>query len=131
MDTPLIAVGLKQDKTVSPHAGRALVWRVYAVDGTEPEHVWDLELTACGCLHEWHVRGDGNRHPLHMVDVAIAGSAGDGVIKRLAERNTILVTTTERDPFKAVRDYLSGYLAVGAPHEEALCLNPEHRADRL
>lgn len=127
MTTPLIAVAIQKDGSISPHAGRALYWRVFAVDGTNPEMVWEITMTDGGCLHEWHVRNDGNRHPLHSVDVAIAGSGGDGVIRRLAERNTKLVATTETDPLKAVRNYMEGTLASGAPHNDDDCLNPEHR----
>jgi len=127
MTTTLIAVALRDDSTVSPHAGRALRWRVYAVstltDGEAgPAPAWDIVLTEMSCLHEWHVRQDGGRHPLHAVEVAIAGSGGDGVHKRLAERNTTLVTTAEPDPLKAVLDYMAGTLAHALPHDEAQCL---------
>lgn len=126
MTFPLIAVAVREDGTVSPHAGRALCWQVYAIDGDAPVRVWDLTLTEAGCLHEWHVRGDGNRHPLHGVDIAIAGSGGDGVSRRLAERQTTLVTTAEKNPLKAVTDYLNGTLTEGAGHDESQCLNPDH-----
>lgn len=129
MTTTLIAVAVRPDGTVSPHAGRALLWRVYAVstltDGeASPVPAWDIHLTQSGCLHEWHVRPDNGRHPLHTVDIAIAGSAGDGVHKRLADRNTTLVATSEPDPLKAVLDYMSGTLAPALPHDERECLHP-------
>ena len=132
MSTPLIAVAVREDGTISPHAGRALQWQVYAVDNTgdAPENVWNITLTQSGCLHEWHVRGDGNRHPLHSVDVAIAGSGGEGVIRRLAERNTQLVDTAESNPLQAVTDYLAGTLKPGRPHDERECLDPDHHAAR-
>ncbi len=125
MTTKLIAVAIQEDGTVSPHAGRALQWEVFAVDNSTQEPVWTLSLTDSGCLHEWHVRGDGNRHPLHGVDIAIAGSGGEGVTRRLAERNTELVTTTESNPLQAVVHYLEGNLPDGLPHEEAECLHNE------
>lgn len=127
MTTPLVAVAIQQDGTVSPHAGRALLWQVFAVEGATPEKVWELTLNDAGCLHEWHVRNDGNRHPLHSVDIAIAGSGGDGVKRRLGERDTNLVTTSETDPLKAVQNFLAGNLAAGAPHNDEDCLNPQHR----
>ncbi|MDO6749434.1 nitrogen fixation protein, partial [Gilvimarinus sp. 1_MG-2023] len=91
------------------------------------ELVWNLTLSPAGSLHEWHVRGDGNRHPLHEVDIAICGSAGEGVTRRLAERHTTLVATSESDPVTAVIAYLNSNLAPGRPHEELPCLDPEHR----
>ena len=131
MSTPLIAVAVREDGTISPHAGRAIFWQVYAVETDQPEHVWDIILTEAGCLHEWHVRGDGNRHPLHSVDIAIAGSGGEGVTRRLAERYTELVSTTQMEPFQAVLDYLAGQLKPGGDHDETECLDPEsHRAKK-
>lgn len=123
MTTQLIAVALTEDGTVCAHAGRAQHWQVYAIENSFPEPVWRLELTASGCLHEWHVRGDGNRHPLHGADVAIAGSGGVGVIRRLAERGTTLVATSEKDPLAAVTGYLRGDLPEGLPHDETACHN--------
>ena len=128
MPVPLIAVAVTDDGKLSPHAGRALRWVVYAVEANQAEEVWQIQLTECGCLHEWHVRGDGNRHPLHSVDIALAGSGGEGVIRRLAERGTQLVATAETDPKLALAHYLDGTLAPGAGHDESQCLNPEHHA---
>ncbi|MGR9053483.1 MAG: NifB/NifX family molybdenum-iron cluster-binding protein [Gammaproteobacteria bacterium] len=127
MNEQLIAVAVTDDGEIAPHAGRASRWLVYAVSATaEPNLAWTLDLTDVGTLHEWHVRGDGNRHPLHSVDVAIAGSAGDGVTRRLSERNTQLLTTTETSPLAAVAAYRAGRLAEGLPHEEQNCLNKDH-----
>jgi len=127
MNSTLIAVAV-ENGTVSPHAGRALLWQVYVVTSAEdaPQHCWDIQLTDSGCLHEWHVRPDNQRHPLHHVDVAIAKSAGDGVIRRLAERNTLLLDTGETDPLLAVCDYIAGTLTPGAGHDAEECLDPEH-----
>jgi len=124
MSASLVAVAVGEDGTVSPHAGRALLWRVYAVEGDNPDRVWDLQLKNSGSLHEWHVRGDGNRHPLHSVDVAVAGSGGEGVIRRLAERQITLFATTEQDPLQAVFAYLQGKLVAAVPHGENQCHNP-------
>lgn len=127
----LIAVALRDDGLVSPHAGRADCWQVYAVeDGQAPVLAWTLALTAAGSLHEWHVRADNSRHPLHAVDIAIAGSAGEGVTRRLQEKGTELVTTTAEEPLQAVLLHLQGQLPDGLPHEEMECLRPEHRQQR-
>ncbi|PPD34568.1 MAG: nitrogen fixation protein [Methylomonas sp.] len=122
MTEKLIALAVGNNGSLTPHAGRALRWLVYAVSGdSEPSLAWTHDLTDTGCLHEWHVRGDGNRHPLHDVDVAIAGSAGDGVIRNLLQRNTELLTTAEVSPLKALAAYQAGTLAEGLPHEEPHC----------
>ncbi|NOV30264.1 nitrogen fixation protein [Methylomonas sp. ZR1] len=123
MNEILIAVAVEKEGNIAPHAGRASRWLVYvAGNAAEASLAWTLDLTEIGSLHEWHVRGDGNRHPLHYVDVAIAGSAGDGVKRNLLERNTELHTTSETSPLQAVAAYLAGELVDGLPHEEAHCL---------
>lgn len=128
MAEKLIAVAVENDGNIAPHAGRASRWLIYATNSAmDTELVWTLELTSGGSLHEWHVRDDGSRHPLHYVDTAIAGSAGDGVIQRLAERHTELLTTTEQNPLKAVKDCMAGKLAEGLPHEEQHCLKNEDK----
>ncbi|ACR14197.1 NifB/NifX family molybdenum-iron cluster-binding protein [Teredinibacter turnerae] len=121
MNRELIAVALQRDGKVSPHAGRALIWQVYNIENGKKEAVWKIQLTEKSSLHEWHVRGDGNRHPIHGVEFAIAGSAGDGVIRRLAERNTTLLSTSETDPDKAVDAYIAHELPAPRPHNMELC----------
>ncbi|MEM8806389.1 MAG: nitrogen fixation protein [Cyanobacteria bacterium P01_G01_bin.38] len=115
----LVAVAVTDDGSIAPHAGRALRWKVYVVaDEAKTSLAWTLDLTQIGCLHEWHVRGDGNRHPLHFVDIVLAASAGEGVRRRLQQRNTELLTTIETQPDKAVAAYQAGNLPEGLPHEE-------------
>ncbi|MBE9103274.1 NifB/NifX family molybdenum-iron cluster-binding protein [Vacuolonema iberomarrocanum] len=122
MAEQLIAVAVTNDGSIAAHAGRALQWQVYTVSDTaDPSLSWTLDLTRFGCLHEWHVRGDGNRHPLHFVDIAIAASAGEGVRRRLQQRETELLTTSEPNPEKAIAAYLSGNLPEGLPHEKVAC----------
>ncbi len=122
MTDKLIAVAVTADGSLAAHAGRALHWQVYLVaDDAETSLAWTLDLTRIGCLHEWHVRGDGNRHPLHFVDIALAASAGEGVRRRLQARNTELLTTSEPDPETAIAAYLSGNLPAGLPHEKVPC----------
>ena len=92
-----------------------------------PEEAYTLELAEHACLHEWHVCEYPERHPLHTVDVAIAGSAGDGVIRRLGERGVSLLTTGESDPARAVKAYLADDLTPGAPHDEHSCGGEGHQ----
>ena len=124
MSEKLVAIAVANDGSIAPHAGRALQWLVYIVsDEVEASLARTLNLTNVGCLHEWHVRGDGERHPLHFVDVAIAASAGEGGRRRLQQRNTELLTTIETNPDKAVKAYWMGNLAAGLPHENQACLH--------
>lgn len=119
----LIAVAVRADGTISPHAGRAKTWVVFdAAPGEPPAEVWRLDLTPDTVLHEWHVRPDPERHPLHRVDVAIAGSGGDGVMRRLKERGVTLVLTAEPDPVAAITGLVAGTLPDALPHEHRECL---------
>ncbi|WP_303877634.1 hypothetical protein [Stutzerimonas kunmingensis] len=61
------------------------------------------------------------------MDVAIAASAGDGVVRRLGERGVTLLTTAESDPLRAVKAWLAGTLPAGLPHEEPGCGGEGHR----
>lgn len=133
MYSTLIAVAVTEQGAISPHAGRALHWQVYVATEKKPLPVlgWTISLTDEGCLHEWHVREDNERHPLHHVDIAIAGSGGEGVKRRLQERSTRLVDTSESDPLQAVTHFLQGELSPGKGHEEESCLNPEHHKAKL
>ena len=80
----LVAVAIDRHGKVAGHAGRAHHWQVYDIwPGEAPEPVYRLVLDDQACLHEWHVSAQPERHPLHAVDVAIAASAGDGVLRRL------------------------------------------------
>ncbi len=124
----LIAVAVDREGKVAGHAGRAHRWQVFDVWPDEaPEFAYALELAEHACLHEWHVCDFPERHPLHSVDVAIAASAGDGVIRRLGERGVSLVTTGEPDPAKAVKGYLAGTLPEGLPHDEHSCGGEGHQ----
>ncbi len=124
MTEKLVAVAVTNDGSIAAHAGRALRWRIYVLsDEADASLAWILDLTNMGCLHEWHIRGDGNRHPLHFVDTAIAASAGEGVRRRLQQRDTELLTTIETNPDKAVKAYQTGNLVEGLPHKAQPCLH--------
>lgn len=124
----LIAVALDRHGRVAGHAGRAHRWRVFDVwPGEAPQGAYTVELDEHACLHEWHVCAQPERHPLHAVDVAIAASAGAGVIRRLAERGVTLLATGESDPERAVAAYLAGQLPPGAPHDEHSCGGEGHQ----
>ena len=130
MNPLLIAVALDEKGEIGSHAGRAKDWQVYAYENESLVLLWDIQLTDSGMLHEFHVSDDGRRHPLHAVDVAIASSAGEGVTRRLQERGTRLLTTTESYPIKAIEAFLIDALPDGLPHEESECHDPAKREAR-
>ena len=124
----LIGVAVRSDGKIAGHAGRAHYWVIYDVwPAREPVEVYTIELADDACLHEWHVQEFPERHPLHGLDVVIASSAGDGVIRRLKERGVECVTTTEATPLQAVQNFLAHNLAPGLPHKEHECGGEGHQ----
>lgn len=124
----LIGVAVRTDGKIAGHAGRAHYWQIYDVwPDREPVEVYTLELADDACQHEWHVQEFPERHPLHGLDVVIAASAGDGVIRRLQERGVTCVTTAEAMPLQAVQSFLANSLAPGLPHNEHECGGEGHQ----
>lgn len=99
-----IAVTSQNFRTVTPHAGRTRRFLVYAVEpGGEPVEVERLDLPKEQALHEFH---GGGAHPLDAVDVLIAGSFGEGFVRRMAKRGIVAMRTDATDPLEAVRTYV-------------------------
>jgi predicted Fe-Mo cluster-binding NifX family protein len=109
-----IAVGSQNRKSVTEHAGRTRRFTMWeTTPGAEPSHVKWIELPKELAFQEFHGSGP---HPLDEVDVLIVGGAGAGFVRRLADRGVAVVQTSETDPEKAVRDYLTGTLAPATEH---------------
>lgn len=124
----MIGVAIRSDGKIAGHAGRAHYWVIYDVwPEREPVEVYTLELADDACLHEWHVQAFPERHPLHGLDVVIASSAGDGVIRRLQDRNVQCVTTAEENPLQAVLGFLAQKLTPGLPHKVHECGGEGHQ----
>jgi predicted Fe-Mo cluster-binding NifX family protein len=106
-----IAVACNADFTqVAGHVGRARRWLVFAADATAaPER---LELAFDEVFHYFEGEGD---HPLQNVDAIIGLSAGDGFLSKMKKRGVDAVMTAERDPAKAVADYLADQLSPAKP----------------
>lgn len=124
----LIAVAVDRAGCIVGHAGRALGWQVFeCTSGKGPAYAYALVLDEAASFHVWHTRDYPERHPLHQVDVVIAASAGDGVIRKLGDRGVQVVTTTESDPLMAVQLFLAGTLPEGLPHGEHDCDGEGHQ----
>lgn len=126
MNPMFVAVAVTEQGSIAGHAGRALQWQVFTVEDDQINLAYTLHLEDHACLHEWHTAKSPERHPLHAVDVAIAGSGGEGVHRQLRQRDTVLVTTAEKDPLTAVRGYLDNSLPEGMPHDHSGCKSETH-----
>lgn len=102
-----IAIATKDGSTrVSGHAGQTRDWLLFdchpGAPLPEPAHI---ALTEAQLPH--HFQDDG-AHPLHGVDILIAGSAGDGFIRHMDTWGAKVLLTGELDPLTALQKVLAG-----------------------
>lgn len=116
-----IAVASQNFRTVTSHVGRARRFFLFEARPGEPaREVGRLDLPKGMALHDFHGEGD---HPLYAVGAIVAGSVGEGFVRRMAARGVTAVATAETDPATAARAFVEGRLPPAAPHEhdEAGC----------
>jgi predicted Fe-Mo cluster-binding NifX family protein len=97
-----IAVATRNFSRIARHAGQTHDWLVY--DG-RPDAPVRITLDKAQLPH--HFRDEGP-HPLDGVAVIVAGSAGDGFVRRMAKRGTQVRVTGETDPRTAAEAIFSG-----------------------
>ena len=113
--TMQIAVASNDYQTVTGHAGKAGRFLVFEIEGdAAPREVARLDLPRELTIHEFRCDGP---HPLFQVKAVIAGSAGAGFVRRLAEHGVEAVLTAERDPATAVTRWAAGTLSNAAGHD--------------
>lgn len=96
-----VAIATRNFTKVARHAGQTRDWLIYDGSG-EPTRI---TLTKAELPH--HFRDDGP-HPLDGVDLMVAGSAGDGFIRRMAKRGTRVMITSEKNPHIAAEKLAGG-----------------------
>lgn len=110
-----ISVCSQNFRTVTSHAGKTRRFLIYHAEAGSPvEEVERLDLPKDMTIHAYHGPDD---HPLFAVDAIIAGSAGDGFIRRMEAHGVRVAATSETDPLAAVTGYLAGALSPAAPHD--------------
>lgn len=99
-----VAIATDDYVRVAGHAGQARRWLVHdsADGGPQPQRI-RLEKTQV--FHHWQEDGP---HPLDGVSVIVAGSAGDGFLRRMAKRGVEVRLTGERDAARALAKVLDG-----------------------
>jgi predicted Fe-Mo cluster-binding NifX family protein len=104
-----IAVATKDWVAVSGHAGQARCWLLYdPADHRSGELLpppTRVKLAKEQLFH--HFRDDGP-HPLDGVEIVVAGSAGDGFIRRMRRRGAEVLLTGETDPATALARIIAG-----------------------
>lgn len=110
-----IAVASQNFRTVTPHAGKPRRFLIFEVaTGAPAREAGRLDLPKELSIHEF--RGEGP-HPLDEVEAVIAGSAGEGFVRRMAARGIRAVATAETDPAEAAAALAAGRLRPAAPHD--------------
>ncbi len=102
-----IAVTSQNRKVITDHAGRCRNFWIFAV---ESESIVDKKLLELPKEQSFHESSPHDDHPLHDIDVLIAGGMGKGLVRRLGKRSVHCVITSEEDPDTAVSLYLRGAL---------------------
>ncbi len=114
-----IAVTSQNRKTITEHAGKCRKFWVYDITQQQIAGKELLELPLAQSFHESaQTSGPQAAHPLDGITVLLAGSAGQGLKNRLAQKGIQTLVTTETDPDQAVAAWLNGTLAlVQTTHE--------------
>ena len=102
-----IAIATRRFARIARHAGQTRDWLLFDCSGSDVPEPVRITLTKDQLPH--HFRDDGP-HPLDGADIIVAGSAGDGFVRRMAKRGTRVLITAERSPKTA-----AGKLAAGTP----------------
>ncbi|HSQ73318.1 MAG TPA: NifB/NifX family molybdenum-iron cluster-binding protein [Rubrivivax sp.] len=113
-----IAVSSQNFRTVTGHAGKCRRFIVYEVQaGGVPAEAGRLDLPMEQSFHAFA----GGPHPLDGVDALLTGGAGEGLVRKLAQRGIRVVVTGETDPLQAVAELAAGRVKPGGEHHH------EHR----
>lgn len=102
-----VAIATHKDwSQVSGHAGQAREWLLFDCQSDQPlPEPQRIVLTKEQLPH--HFKDDGP-HPLHGVDLLIAGSAGDGFLRHMVGWGAQVLLTGETDPRAALQKVLAG-----------------------
>lgn len=101
-----IAIATKDFIHVAGHAGQSRHWLLHDSDaGAAPAQ--RISLDKDQVFHHWEEEGSAP-HPLDGIEVIIAGSAGDGFLRRMRQRGIEVLLTGEKDAEKALAAVLAG-----------------------
>lgn len=99
---------------VGGHAGQSRHWLLFeTTEGGKPLRLGPVVLDPRTVFH--HYRDEQGPHPLAEASVLIFQTAGEGFLRRMAKKGVVTAPTAERDPDRAVADYLAGCLKPPRP----------------
>lgn len=110
-----IAIASQNHRSVTAHVGRCRHFFIFDMDQEPIKSPGSLDLDPEQVLHVWQE----GKHPLDGVSTVIAGSVGQGVADKLAQRGIHVLATPERDLGRVVDQFLDGTLPI-MPIREAV-----------
>jgi predicted Fe-Mo cluster-binding NifX family protein len=113
-----IAIATNDYTRVAGHAGQARHWLLYDSDLDTPEPR-RIQLEKAQVFHHWDSDAP---HPLDGISVIVAGSAGDGFLRRMTKRGVQVLLTGERDATRALSAVLNGELLPDPTFDPSLLL---------
>ena len=100
----IIAVASQNFRTVTAHAGKTRRFILFeAAADRQPNEVGRLDLPPGMAFHDFQ----GGAHPLDRADVILAASAGEGFVRKMAQRGIVATVTPHADPVTAVRQFVA------------------------
>ena len=98
-----IAVTSQNKHSVTGHAGKCRKFWVYQIDAGK---ISSKELLELPIEQSFHASPSHEPHPLDDIQVLISGGMGEGMRRRMAEKNIQAIVTEETDLEKAVEQFV-------------------------
>lgn len=102
-----IAVASQNRREITGHTGHCRKFWIYTIENNEIMDKSLLEVDKEQCFHDLSPH---DASPLDGFDLLIAAGMGEGLARRIEDRDIRPFTTIEKDPDKAVALYLQGLL---------------------
>ena len=100
-----IAVATRRFARIARHAGQTREWLIYDCPAAAVPEPVRVTLTKAQLPHLFT---DDGPHPLDGAHFIVAGSAGDGFVRRMAKRGCEVLITAERSPRTAAEKLVAG-----------------------
>lgn len=102
-----IAVASQNRKAITDHTGRCRKFWIYRI---EHDVVVEKKLLEIAKEQSFHETSRFEPTPLDDVNVLICGGIGEGLARRLADKDIKVFVTKETDPDLAIEAFLEGSL---------------------
>ncbi len=102
-----IAVASQNRKEITGHTGRCRKFWIYRI---EHDSITGKELLELSKEQSFHETSRFEPTPLDDINVLICGGIGDGLARRLAEKNIKVLVTKMIEPDLAIEAFLKGTL---------------------